>query len=84
MLKDQVISVTDLRVRTKECLEDLDQTPKFVIMNSKMVAVLLGPDEYETLIRPDLIELPAHAVSPAMRRKAHQAKRMPKEKLLDL
>lgn len=84
MLKDQVISVTDLRVRTKECLEDLDRTPKFVIMNSKMVAVLLGPEEYETLIRPDLVELPVHAVTSTMRGKARQAKRTPKEKLLDL
>lgn len=54
MLKQQVISVTDLRKKTKECLEDLDKNPKFIFMNNKMVGVLLDVDEYEALSSPSL------------------------------
>lgn len=54
MLKQQVISVTDLRKKTKECLEDLDKNPKFIFMNNKMVGVLLDVDEYEALSNPKL------------------------------
>ena len=84
MLKQQLISVTDLRTRTKECLEDLEKTPKFIIVNSKMVAVLLNPEEYEALVQPNLLELPTANVTPSMRKKALKAKRIPKRDLLDL
>ena len=55
MLKQQVISVTDLRKKTKECLEDLDKNPKFIFMNNKMVGVLLDVDQYEALNNPKLV-----------------------------
>lgn len=47
MKKDQCISVTDLRKKTKECLQGLETSPKYVFVNNKPVAVLLGIAEYE-------------------------------------
>lgn len=47
MLKDQCISITDLRVKTKDCLEGLKGKPKYIFANNKLVGVLVDPDEYE-------------------------------------
>lgn len=54
MLKQQVISVTDLRKNTKMCFKDLDKNPKFIFLNNKIVGVLLDVDQYEALIDPEL------------------------------
>ena len=84
MLKDQVISVTDLRTKTKQCLEDLTDQPKYIFSNNKMVAVLLNVEEYEALTMPELLELPGEEVTPALRAAAAEARKTPKSKLLNL
>ncbi len=84
MLKDQVLSVTDLRTKTKQCLHNLADSPKFIFINNKMVAVLLNVEEYESLTMPDLLELPLEEVSPKIRTAAKKAKKMPKSQLLNI
>ena len=84
MLKDQVVSVTDLRTKTKQCLEDLDENPKFVFSNNKMIAVIIDVEDYEALMRPDLFELSDDEVSDEMLEKAEKAKTLPKEELVEL
>ncbi len=84
MVKDQVISVTDLRTKTKDCLQDLEKYPKYIFINNKMVAVLLDVDEYEALTQPDLIELPTVEVTDEVQNLALKAKKTPKEDLIDL
>ncbi|MFA6435609.1 MAG: hypothetical protein WCW30_00510 [Candidatus Gracilibacteria bacterium] len=84
MLSQQVVSVTDLRKKTKECFENLEQTPKFIFINNKIVAVLLAVNEYESLIRPDLMELPIAQVTPAMKKRAQKAKKLSRNDLIDL
>lgn len=84
MLKQQVISVTDLRKKTKECLEGLHENPKFIFMNNKMVGVLLDVDEYETLTKPDLFEISEEELGAEIRKKASAARKTPKEELLNI
>lgn len=84
MLKQQVISVTDLRKKTKECLEDLDKNPKFIFMNNKMVGVLLDVDQYEALTKPDLLELSEEELTSDMLQKASTARKTSKKELLDI
>ncbi len=47
MLKNQCISVTDLRLNTKKCLENLKKHEKIVFVNNKPVAALIDIGEYE-------------------------------------
>lgn len=47
MLASQVVSVTDLRQRTKEILDSLSQGRKYIFSNNKPRAVLMSADEYE-------------------------------------
>ncbi|QQR55311.1 hypothetical protein IPG41_02015 [Candidatus Peregrinibacteria bacterium] len=46
--------------------------------------MLLDVEEYEMLIRPDLIELPKEEVGHEMLSLAEQARNTPKEELLNL
>ena len=58
MFKNQCISVTELRTKTKECLADLTKEPKFVFVNNRPVAVLVDIDQYEAkFLKAELIEL---------------------------
>jgi len=84
MLKDQVVSVTDLRTKTKHCLQGLDDNPKFIFANNKMVAVIINVEEYEALTRPDLHELSMDEVSEDMLNEAKEVRNIPKEELVDL
>lgn len=84
MLKDQVISVTDLRTKTKQCLVGLEYNPKFIFSNNKMVAVLLDVEEYENLTKPDIFELPEEEVTKKMKQAAEVAKKTPLHKLLNI
>lgn len=48
MLSNQCISITDLRTKTKECLENLWKQEKYVFVNNKPVAVLMDLTQFET------------------------------------
>ena len=84
MLRQQVVSVTDLRRNTKQCFDGLEQNPKFIFMNNKIVAVLLNVEEYEALTRPDLKELPKEQVTEKMRKMAKAAIVARDEELTDI
>ena len=75
MLKNQCISVTDLRINTKMCLANLDKEPKYIFMNNNPIAVLLDISEYEDkFLKPKLLELSKHEVGARLKRKASLAK----------
>lgn len=84
MLKRQIVSVTDLRTKTKQCLQDLAQGHKYVFFNNQPIAVLMSVDEYEILQSPDLVELSVSEVDSALLDKAKHALTTPKDELLDL
>lgn len=84
MFKERCISVTELRTRTKKCLQGLRKRPKYVFVNNRPVAVLLDIDEFETLAKPDLLELSKEEVSDSLRRQAASARKTPKDELLDI
>lgn len=85
MLKDQCISVTDLRTKTKECLEDLGKEPKYIFINNRPIAVLLDISQYEaTFSKPELIELTENEVSADLKKRALAAKKTKKGDLLNI
>ncbi len=47
MLSKQCISITDLRTKTNECLQDLQRTKKYIFINNKPVAVLMDVEQFE-------------------------------------
>ncbi|MFA6255907.1 MAG: hypothetical protein WC606_01865 [Candidatus Absconditabacterales bacterium] len=47
MLTNQCISITDLRTKTKERLDDLGKQEKYVFVNNKPVAVLMDVVMFE-------------------------------------
>lgn len=47
MLSKQCISITDLRTKTNECLQDLEIAEKYVFINNKPVAVLMDVTKFE-------------------------------------
>lgn len=85
MLKDQCISVTDLRTKTKECLEDLGKEPKYIFINNRPIAVLLDISQYEaTFSKPELIELTENEVSADLKKQALAAKKTKKTDLINI
>jgi len=47
MLSKQCISITDLRTKTNECLQDLQVAEKYIFINNKPVAVLMDVTQFE-------------------------------------
>lgn len=84
MLKDQCISITELRTKTKECLEDLEKNPKYVFVNNKPVAVIITIEEYDNYTNPELIELETSEVSTDLKKFANKAKKIKKEDLINI
>lgn len=85
MLKDQCISVTDLRTKTKECLENLSEKPKYIFLNNQPIAVLLNIDEYEqNFIKPELTELNKNQVSEELVNSAKITKNLQKSELINI
>ena len=85
MLKDQCISVTELRTKTKECLEDLNREPKYIFINNHPIAVLLDINEYEEhFLKPELIELSSGAVDGKLGKQALVAKKTKKSDLVNI
>lgn len=85
MVKTQCISITELRTKTKKCLEGLDQEPKFVFMNNKPIAVIINIDDYENLcMHTELIELKKDEVNDKLKKQAEKAKKIAKSELLNI
>lgn len=86
MLQDQCISVTDLRTKTKDCLDGLQEgEPKYIFINNHPVAVLMDIQVYESFFeQPDLIELPEDEVTDHVRKQAARARRSKKTDLVNL
>lgn len=85
MLKDQCISVTNLRTETKKCLENLGKEPKYIFINNEPIAVLMDIIEYENnFLKPRLIELRENKVDEATKKQASKAKKSRKGDLMDI
>lgn len=85
MFKDQCISVTDLRTRTKECVEGLEKAPKYIFVNNKPIAVLVDIEEYEHhFLRPILTELSLDEVDGKLLKRAAVARKTKKSDLINI
>jgi len=85
MLKDQCISITDLRRKTKDCLKGLDKHEKFVFVNNQPVAVLASIELYEDLMKYHRLQpLSLEEVTPKMLAAIERTKKIPRSKLLNI
>ena len=85
MLKDQCISVTELRTKTKKCLDHIEKAPKYVFFNNHPIAVLMGISEFEGhCLSAQLVELPANEVGTALAAQAKKARKTRKSELMNL
>ena len=85
MLQTQCISVTDLRTKTKECLEDLNKEPKYIFINNRPIAVLLDINEYEEhFMRPEIFELGEAEVDANLKFEAAMARKSKRADLINL
>lgn len=85
MIKDQCISVTELRTRTKKCLQDLEKEPKYIFINNHPIAVLLDIRIYEEYFsKPELMELSKNETNEKMIKKAKVAKKSRKSELINI
>lgn len=85
MLQDQCISVTDLRTKTKECLEGLDDQPKYIFINNRPIAVILNIHEYEEhFMKPELVELNKDEVSDGLLKRAAAARKLKRANLINI
>ncbi len=85
MLQEQCVSVTDLRTKTKFCLEGLDSQPKYIFINNRPVAVILDIHEYEEhFARPELIQLRKDEVTEDMLKKAAKARKTKRSDLINI
>jgi len=85
MLKDQCISVTELRTKTKNCLADLGSEPKYIFINNHPVAVLLDINIYEKqFLKPDLVELTIDEADVKLQRQAQRAKKSKRSDLVNI
>lgn len=85
MLKDHCISVTDLRKHTKQCLENLGGFEKYIFVNNKPIAVLLDIDLFEEyFFRPQLIELSENELTPEIKKKVRESKKMKKSDFISI
>ena len=85
MLQEQCISVTDLRTKTKKCLENLKKEPKYIFLNNKPIAVLIDISQYgHDFFFPELRELSHDEVDAKMLKKAATAKKLKKHQLINI
>lgn len=89
MLSDQCISITDLRTKTKECLDNLQDAEKYIFINNKPIAVIVNLKQFEEIKRKaenlsELVELEKDEVSPELRKKAEKAKKVRKSDLINI
>ncbi len=85
MLRDQFISVTDLRTKTKKSLQGLQRNPKYILVNNKPIAVLVDIDVYEeSFLAPKLVELQASEVSESLKKEAKLASKLKQKELINI
>lgn len=85
MFQDQCISVTELRTKTKDCLNNLSQEPKYIFMNNHPIAVLLDIAMYERyFLKPELVELKKSEVDDSLLKQAKNARKTKKSDLIDI
>lgn len=85
MLKNQCISVTDLRTKTKACLENIEKQPKYIFINNKPVAVLIDIEQFENKIAENLLhEMDLSEVSPSLKQEAEKARKAKKKDLINI
>lgn len=85
MLKNQCVSITELRLQTKQCLEGLEKGEKYIFINNKPKAVLISVEDFETYFqKPMLIELSTDEVAPKLRAKIAKSRKIPPSQLLNL
>lgn len=85
MLRDQFISVTDLRTNTKKSLQGLQRNPKYILVNNKPVAVLLDINIYEeNFLTPKLVQLQASEVSESLKKEAKLASKLKQKELINI
>ncbi len=84
MLKNQCISVTDLRQNTSKYLSSLKQSEKYVFINNKPVAVLLDIDKYESERKIDLIELEWKDINYELQKLANETWEMESEDFINI
>lgn len=74
---DKCISVTDLRLKTKECLTNLEEGERYIFVNNKPTAVLVDINIFEKLQSPiELREMPANEISLTLKSKVENAKKL--------
>lgn len=85
MFKDQCISVTDLRTKTKQCLDGVTREPKYIFINNRPIAVLMGLRVYESgFIEPRLFEMSEDVVDARTKKRAASARRKKKANLINI
>lgn len=85
MLKQQCVSITDLRMKTKDCLEGLKGAPKYIFINNRPIAVLIDIDEYEEkIMKPELVELSFDDVDGKLLARANKAKKSKKQDFINI
>lgn len=85
MTKDQCVSVTELRTKTKECLENIEKKPKYVFINNKPIAVIIGIDKYEAeFLNTDLMELDSSKVDARLKVEAQKAKNLKANDIINI
>lgn len=85
MLKQQCVSITDLRMKTKDCFEGLKGAPKYIFINNRPIAVLIDIDEYEEkFVKPELIELSLDEVDSKLLARAKKARKSRRQELINL
>lgn len=82
---DKCISITDLRLKTKQCLSDLSTGERYIFVNNKPTAVLVDIDVFEELYAPITVrEMEDKDISPALKKKIQEAKTMQKSSFMNI
>ncbi len=85
MFREQCVSVTDLRTKTKQCLDGITRDPKYIFINNRPVAVLVSIRAYEEqFMQPHLVELSENAVDVSVKKQAAAARRTKKSSLINI
>lgn len=85
MLRDQCISVTDLRMHTKNCLQNLSEGVKYVFVNNRPVAVIMDIDMYEdNFVETTVKELPKKTITKELKMLAKETADMSTDDFIDI
>ncbi|MGE3278933.1 MAG: type II toxin-antitoxin system prevent-host-death family antitoxin [Candidatus Altimarinota bacterium] len=86
MIKDQCVSITDLRRNAKEVLERLPKTGvQYIFVNNRPKAVLVDIDDFEERYSSpvELVRLEDDEISPELKEKFNKAKGMKKSQFIN-